>query len=320
VLQIGEPTVESNQVTIPVYLSGSVGTGVAAADFRVSYDPNVLRPISAEAGSAAASADKRVMANETASGEYVVVMMGMNQTTFTSGEVVRIVMERAPSAEPSQWKLGLSRPTLSGTDGTIIDSAVAPYTPKDSETKPDSTPDTKPDESNSTPTSESAQGPGAASGTAPMVQGQDLAIPRASSADGNMKGQSAAPNGARKALDEASQARDTARGAIDTPSAVRSESASSETSAQVVENARASDASGASANQWLARDEMKPLHLARIETVESTRSKPEGRTTMAQIPVTRGVGGAWKAVAAGIAAGVAVAILSLFVLGRKVFG
>ncbi|MCX5756986.1 MAG: cohesin domain-containing protein [Candidatus Hydrogenedentes bacterium] len=322
-LRIGDPTVESNQVTIPVYLNGNVGSGVAAMDFRVNYDPNVLRPLSAGAGSAAADADKRVMANETASGEYVVVMMGMNQTTFTSGEVARIVMERTPGANPSQWKLGLSRPTLSGTDGTIIDSAVAPYAPNVPTDKPkgstDATPD-KPDTKNSTDT---APKPGVAN--APVNVAQQLEVPtfqarRANRSGSDAKSTATAGERALKQLTAAFEARDEARGAIDTPSAERRDAARGTEKAGPAETT-ITDAKVSVTDPASANDEAKPARLAAIQTVESMRSNPEGRGTASRTGTGNGsAGAAWKAIVAGIAAGVVVAVLSLVLLRRKVFG
>jgi hypothetical protein len=126
-LRIGIPKVEGDQITIPVVLGGQVGNGVAALDFRLNYNPEVLQPLSASAGAAASSADKRVMANVNTPGEYIVVMMGMNQTTCTSGEVVDVVMRRVGHAQEAEWSLGISEPTLSSMDGTVIESAALPF-------------------------------------------------------------------------------------------------------------------------------------------------------------------------------------------------
>ena len=125
-LQIGDPKVEGNQVTIPVVLGGDVGGGVSALDFRLTYDPKILQPVSAVAGSSAANVDKRVMANMVAPGEYKVVMMGFNQTTCSSGEVVKVIMQRVGDSGTETGNLSLVGPTLSSADGALIDSEVLP--------------------------------------------------------------------------------------------------------------------------------------------------------------------------------------------------
>ncbi|HOV74497.1 MAG TPA: cohesin domain-containing protein [Candidatus Hydrogenedentes bacterium] len=317
VLQIGEPTVESNQVTIPVYLGGNVGAGVAAADFRITYDPQVLRPVSAIAGSAAADADKRVMANEAASGEYVVVMMGMNQTALTSGEIARVVMERTPNAGPGQWKLGLSRPTLSTTDGGIIESAVAPYTPTGQPDETDEPAETAPDKTDAEKTSDPVRGEPQGNHPAGLVLEREASaarpgLNRQESRDDKMASLSGK---ALKQYEEALQSRGEARDAIATPSAGRLDNLNS-AKPDETEKTGANDLPAA---QKAAQD--KAARLAAIKTFESTRSNPEGRAATSRMETENGpAGGTGKAIAAGIAAGVAMAILSLIVLRRKVFG
>lgn len=325
-LQIGNPTVESNQVVIPVYLGGTVGSGVAAMNFQVNYDPSVLRPVSASAGTAAQNADKRVMANETASGEYVVVMMGMNQTTFTSGEVARIVMERSSTADESQWKLGLSRPTLSGTDGTIIESAVAPFTPKTSSTDTqDQTTDGKSDTTDTPDTQDpsgTAQGPAVGTASAVNTAAQDAAAAAAA-----LRNKRAHPSGrpgtegqrALKQLQAALQARDDARGAIATPNSDTPDAADGP-DGKTLEATKTVDEQASAPAKPAVNNSETPTRLASVQTVESTRSNPEGRATAAAGTVSGSPGAAWKAMAAGIAAGVAVAVLSLVVFRRKVIG
>ncbi len=139
-LQIGQIKVEGDQVTIPVLLGGDVGAGVAAMDFRFTYNPEVLQPLTAVAGSAAAQAQKRVLANMGAPGEYVVVMMGMNQTTCNSGEVVNVVLRKTPGAGENLG-LGLSRATLSAADGSPIASTTLPYQDLDQEDEDPQVPD-----------------------------------------------------------------------------------------------------------------------------------------------------------------------------------
>jgi len=121
-LQIGEATVEDDKVVVPVVLGGDLGNGVAALDFRLNYDPEVLRPVSAVPGEAALDANKRVMGNAVRPGEYIVVMMEMNKTTCAAGEVARIVMERLSGSDAENWDLQIVRPTLASLEGTVIES------------------------------------------------------------------------------------------------------------------------------------------------------------------------------------------------------
>jgi len=127
-LEIGELKVEGNQVIVPIVLGGEVGSGVAAMDFRLRYDPDQFQPVSASPGLMAARADKQVMANVQIPGEYVVVVMGQ-RTTCRSGEVVQVVMNRVGEAEQAVWGLGLHGQTLSSAEGAVIDSRVVPFNP-----------------------------------------------------------------------------------------------------------------------------------------------------------------------------------------------
>lgn len=126
-LEIRGTKVESGRVILPVLLGGDVGPGVSAMDFRLTYNPNLLRPLVAEAGEAAVRADKRVMANLQTPGEYVVVMMGFNQSVCQSGEMVRIVMEPAADSLAGDWQVGIIGQTLSSLEGTVIESQALPF-------------------------------------------------------------------------------------------------------------------------------------------------------------------------------------------------
>ena len=128
-LQVGDLKVEEDTVTIPIVLGGDLDEGVAALDFRLRYDPQTLRPMSAEAGAAAGEAGKRVMANTAEPGEYIVVMMGMNQSTCSTGEVAKIVMERVAEDGGESWGLDVFQPTLSSVEGAVIPSLALPYNP-----------------------------------------------------------------------------------------------------------------------------------------------------------------------------------------------
>lgn len=124
-LQLGEPTVENDRITIPVVLGGDLTGGVSAMDFRFRYNPEALQPVSVVAGTAAQSADKRVMSNLRTPGEYAVVMMGFNQTACGPGEAIRIVLQRLQGPD-QKWNLSLSDPTMSSVDGRLIESQVVP--------------------------------------------------------------------------------------------------------------------------------------------------------------------------------------------------
>lgn len=124
-LQLGEPTVENDRITVPVLLGGDLSGGVGAMDFRFRYNAEALQPVSVAPGAAAASADKRVMSNMEAPGEYAVVMMGFNQAACGPGEAVRIVLQRLHSSDQN-WELELVEPTLSSIDGHMIESRILP--------------------------------------------------------------------------------------------------------------------------------------------------------------------------------------------------
>jgi len=124
-LQLGEPTVEQDRITVPVVLGGDLSGGVSAMDFRFRYNPEALQPVSVVAGTAAERADKRVMSNQRTPGEYAVVMMGFNQSSCGSGEAIRIVLQRLQGPD-QKWNLSLSDPTMSSVDGRLIESQVLP--------------------------------------------------------------------------------------------------------------------------------------------------------------------------------------------------
>jgi len=127
-LGIGELEVEGSQVVVPIVLGGDLGTGVSAMDFRLRYDPAELQPVSASPGPCAVRADKQVMANVRAPGEYVVVMMGQ-RSTCRAGEVVHVVMNRVGAAQDRNWGLALHQQTLSSAEGAVIDSRAIPFDP-----------------------------------------------------------------------------------------------------------------------------------------------------------------------------------------------
>lgn len=119
VLNVGNPTVEDNLYTVPILLNSGPDS-VAALDFRLQYDPAVFRPVSAMAGLAAQQANKIVTANMPVEGEYIVVMMGLNQTTLETGEVARVFFERLTSPDAGQSRIEIIEPTLATLEGTEI--------------------------------------------------------------------------------------------------------------------------------------------------------------------------------------------------------
>jgi hypothetical protein len=127
-LQIGDVKVEQDQVVIPVVLGGDVGgsgtAGVASMNFRLRYNADMLTPMSISAGSSASGAQKQVMGSAK-DGEYIVVMMGMNQTVCGAGEVARIVMKGSGSS--NAWDLSIADPCLSTPDGKVLECEAIPY-------------------------------------------------------------------------------------------------------------------------------------------------------------------------------------------------
>lgn len=119
VLNAGSPTVENGLLTVPILLQSGTD-GVAALDFRLQFDPAVFRPVSAIAGLAAQQANKIVTANMPADGEYIVVMMGLNQTTLQTGEVARVLFEQVAHPEAGQSRIEIIEPTLATQDGAEI--------------------------------------------------------------------------------------------------------------------------------------------------------------------------------------------------------
>ncbi len=142
----GKPRVESDRYEVPIYLNGA-GNEVAALDFSLTYDPAVFQPVSISPGAVASAAGKLVTANLPEPGNYIVVMMGFNQTPVANGEVARIVLERVGSSGQSETTLTVNSPTLSTWEGVEVPAeggaAAVTVTPKDE--KPTGENDTKPD-------------------------------------------------------------------------------------------------------------------------------------------------------------------------------
>ncbi len=117
-IQIGAPTVESNRYALPITLSGG-GDQVSAMDFRVEYDPAVFRPVSIAPGPMALQANKQVIGNAPAPGEYVVIMHGINRNTVGNGEVAKVVFERIDGSDVAS-RLSIASPTLSDAEGSEL--------------------------------------------------------------------------------------------------------------------------------------------------------------------------------------------------------
>jgi hypothetical protein len=166
----------------------------------------------------ASRADKQVMANVQTPGEYIVVMMGMNQTTCNPGEVVRIVMERLGNEPKTDWDLGLARQTLSSIDGTVIDSQALPYRPVLDPVQPPEKSEDTPGPSKRDPSGESKRtedsrklpGFGLEAVAGARAAGEEVA-PSQVIVDGG----EAAADASQKRLKAAVAAKDQVRGAID---------------------------------------------------------------------------------------------------------
>jgi hypothetical protein len=120
-LSLGKPVVQNNQYTFPVNLQGNA-EGVAALDFRLSYDPAVFSPVSANMGNSAVTAQKQVSSNVTEPGEFVVVMMGFNQNEVQPGTVVELVLEKIGEPASGQSELLIAEPTMATYEGVELDS------------------------------------------------------------------------------------------------------------------------------------------------------------------------------------------------------
>jgi len=122
-LQLGPVQLDGNQVTVPIMLGGNSASDVSALNFQLNYNPDLVRPISVEPGFVAISAEKRVLANVTLPGKYTVVVIGMNQTTCRPGQIALARFERMSNTQ-GPYGLGIAEPTLSSSEGAIIESQV----------------------------------------------------------------------------------------------------------------------------------------------------------------------------------------------------
>lgn len=118
-LALAPPAVAGTQYTFPVELRGAGGQ-VSALDFRVQFDPQVFQPVSANLGPAALAANKMISSNYAAPGEYVVVMMGLNQAALPAGQVATVVMQRVAAEATGSTRLDIVDPTLATPDGAEL--------------------------------------------------------------------------------------------------------------------------------------------------------------------------------------------------------
>lgn len=139
-LGIGAPTVEEQRIALPIVLN-SGSDGVAALNFRLIYDPDVFAPVSVEPGRAALGANKQVTGNMPSPGEYVVVMMGFNQTTVSAGDIARILFRQVGEAEDGFSRVTIEDTALARWDGTEMPSEGGTSVIRLNEASPE-TPDT----------------------------------------------------------------------------------------------------------------------------------------------------------------------------------
>lgn len=121
-LGFGEASVESDSLLLPVELSGDTQSGVAGLDFTLSYDPQFFELDEVTAGVSAVQADKTVDMNAQQPGEAAIVMMGVNQTAVTAGEVVRAKLVLREDAPAGQTEIRVQNPTLSSLSADPIPS------------------------------------------------------------------------------------------------------------------------------------------------------------------------------------------------------
>ncbi|MBW7862844.1 MAG: hypothetical protein H3C30_00350 [Candidatus Hydrogenedentes bacterium] len=115
-VQPGAPIIEENHYAVPCIVRDT-GNEVAALDFHLMYDPALFQPLAVEPGSAALQAGKMVTANMAEPGRYIVVMMGLNQTTIPDGVVAMVTLLRVGESPDGMTTLALAQPTLSTWEG-----------------------------------------------------------------------------------------------------------------------------------------------------------------------------------------------------------
>lgn len=122
-LSLGQPGIQENQYLFPVALAGA-DAQVSALDFRLQFDPRVFVPVSVSAGPSALAANKMVSANNAAPGQFVVVMMGLNQSTIPGGVVASVLFQRTGDGDGAlATTVGISDLTLAGPDGNELSAS-----------------------------------------------------------------------------------------------------------------------------------------------------------------------------------------------------
>lgn len=112
----GAPIIEESHYAVPCIVRDA-GNTVAALDFHLMYDPALFQPVSVEPGPAALQAGKMVTANMAEPGRYIVVMMGLNQTTILDGVVAVVTLHRIGETPDGVSTLALAQPTFSTWEG-----------------------------------------------------------------------------------------------------------------------------------------------------------------------------------------------------------
>lgn len=126
-LVLGKPTIQDGQYTFPVSLNGA-DNQVSSIDFRVQFDPSVFQPVNASAGNSALAANKMVTANYANPGEYVVVMMGLNQSVVPGGPVASVVLQRVGDASATgSTQVAITDPTLAAPDGSELQASGSAF-------------------------------------------------------------------------------------------------------------------------------------------------------------------------------------------------
>lgn len=119
-INVGDPQVDGETITVPVLLQAGGSGDVSSLDFRVRYDPNQLKPVRAMPGPSAQNADKDVIGNERNPGEFSVVMMGLNRNVVGDGEVANITFERVGGGNAADVRI--TQTTLASPDAVEIPS------------------------------------------------------------------------------------------------------------------------------------------------------------------------------------------------------
>jgi hypothetical protein len=252
------------------------------------------------------------MANISAPGEYIVVMMGMNQTTCASGEVATVVMERVADSADSNWDLGIKRQTLSSLDGTVIASEALPYEPAETPEPEERAAPTEPDKS-------PGEAPGSTQANALQVVPGPTEVVQVSRRDPAKA--VADTKGARAELARALAERDRIRGKIDVQGRPEEQLDSEEVTEQAAEESRDAVAptgsdmegsSGASRDEPGARIEVARAGSTDAPTVEAKPTQAMGPAKAAT------AGGRFPryAIIAGVGIGGIIAALALARLAR----